>query len=107
MQRHAAGQPVVVGLIGAGKFGAMFLAQARVTPGLHIAGLADLDVTRARRQLKDVGWPPEACSAASLNEAVKTGALHVSADSEMLIADPRVEVIIEATGVPTAGIRHA
>src|SRR5688500_9856289 len=85
----------------------MFLAQARVTPGVQIAGLADLDVTRARRQLKDVGWPPEACSAASLNEAVKTGALHVSADSEMLIADPRVEVIIEATGVPTAGIRHA
>ena len=59
MQRHAAGRPVIVGLIGAGKFGAMFLAQARATPGLHIAGLADLDVARARRQLKDVGWPPE------------------------------------------------
>ena len=107
MERHAAGRPVIVGLIGAGKFGAMFLAQARVTPGLQIAGLADLDVARARRQLKDVGWPPESFSAASLDAAVKTGALHVSADSETLFVDPRVEVIIEATGVPTAGIRHA
>jgi predicted homoserine dehydrogenase-like protein len=107
LERHAAGRPVIVGLIGAGKFGAMFLAQARVTRGLHIAGLADLDVARARRQLKDVGWPPEGCSAASLDEALKTGALHVGDDSEALIADPRVEVIIEATGVPAAGIRHA
>ena len=107
LERHAARQPVTVGLIGAGKFGAMFLAQARVTPGLQIAGLADLDVARARRQLKDVGWPPESYSAASLDEAVKTGALHVDDDTDSLIADPRVEVIIEATGVPAAGIRHA
>ncbi len=28
-------------------------------------------------------------------------------DAETLIVDPRVEVIIEATGVPVAGIRHA
>ncbi|HET7680713.1 MAG TPA: flagellar biosynthesis protein FlgA, partial [Xanthobacteraceae bacterium] len=91
LERHAAGRPVIVGLIGAGKFGAMFLAQARVTPGLHVAGLADLDATRARRQLKAVGWPPEAYSAASLDEALKTGAIHVGDDTESLIADPRVE----------------
>ena len=47
-QRAAAGRPVRVGLIGAGKFGSMFLAQARVTPGLHVMGLADLDPARGR-----------------------------------------------------------
>jgi predicted homoserine dehydrogenase-like protein len=107
MQRHAEGRPVRIGLIGAGKFGAMFLAQARVTPGLHIAGLADLDIARAFRQLKDVGWPSEAYSAASLDQALKTGALHVGDDAEALFVDPRVEVIVEATGVPVAGTRHA
>ena len=40
--RHEAGHPVRVGLIGAGKFGSMFLAQALKIPALHIAGIADL-----------------------------------------------------------------
>ncbi len=47
-RREAEGKPVRVGLIGAGKFGTMFLAQARTTPGLHVVAVADLDETRAR-----------------------------------------------------------
>ena len=47
-QREAEGRPVTTGLIGAGKFGAMFLAQARSTPGLHVLGIADLSPDRAR-----------------------------------------------------------
>ena len=56
MEREAAGRPVRVGLIGAGKFGTMFLAQVRRTPGMHLVGLADLNVTRARDQLRACGW---------------------------------------------------
>ena len=44
--------PVHVGVIGAGKFGTMFLNQARVTTGLHVVGIADLDVTRARQHCR-------------------------------------------------------
>jgi predicted homoserine dehydrogenase-like protein len=106
MQRHAAGRPVRVGLIGAGKFGAMFLAQARLTPGMHVATLADLDIARAQRQLATVGWPKEALTP-TLDEALKAGGIHVSDSAEGLIADPRIEVVIEATGVPSAGIHHA
>ena len=43
LEREAAGRPVRVGLIGAGKFGAMFLAQARRTDGLHVLGVADVE----------------------------------------------------------------
>ena len=107
MKRQAAGRPVTVGLIGAGKFGAMFLAQARLTRGLHVAGLADLDVSRARRQLTDAGWPQEAFAAASLDAALSSGAVHVGDDAQSLIAHPGIEVVIEATGVPAAGIQHA
>ena len=35
-------KPVRVALIGAGKFGSMFLAQAQRTPGMHVLGVADL-----------------------------------------------------------------
>src|ERR1700730_3702662 len=107
LEREAAGRPVTVGLIGAGKFGTMFLAQARLTRGMHVVAVADLDVARARSQLRSAGWDEEQSSAASLGEAFKSGRAHVTPDAGALIAFPGIEVIVEATGVPPAGIRHA
>ena len=106
-EREAAGRPVTVGLIGAGKFGTMFLAQARLTPGMHVVGVADLDVARATRQLTSAGWDAQAIAAASLGDALKTRRTHVTPDADALIALPEIEVIVEATGIPGAGIRHA
>jgi predicted homoserine dehydrogenase-like protein len=107
LEREAAGRPVTVGLIGAGKFGTMFLAQARLTRGLHVVAVADLDVARAQSQLRTAGWEEERFSAASLGDALKSRRTHVTPDAEALIACPEIEVIVEATGLPPAGIRHA
>src|SRR4030088_3510467 len=107
LEREAAGRPVTVGLIGAVKFGTMFLAQARRTRGLHVVAVADLDVARALSQLRAAGWDEQEISATSLGEALKTGRTHVTPDAQALVAFPEVEVIVEATGVPPAGIRHA
>jgi predicted homoserine dehydrogenase-like protein len=106
LERATAGKPVTVGLIGAGKFGTMFLTQVRRTTGMHLVGVADLDVTRARAQLKSAGWDEARYSASSLDDASRSGATHITDDAMALIADPRIEVIIEATGVPPAGIAH-
>jgi len=105
-EREAAGKPVTVGLIGAGKFGTMFLAQARLTRGLHVVGVADLDVARAKKQLSTAGWPTAQYAAASLDEAHAQRKTLVTDDAERLLSDPRIEVTVEATGVPGAGIRH-
>ena len=107
LERQAAGRPVTVGLIGAGKFGTMFLAQARFTDGMHLVAVADLDASRARRQLRTTGWSEEAISASSLENALARRMTHVMEDAQALIAYPEIEVIVEATGVPAAGIRHA
>jgi predicted homoserine dehydrogenase-like protein len=107
LEREAAGRPVTVGLIGAGKFGTMFMAQARLTRGMHLVGVADLDVARARSQLRNAGWPDEVYAAASLADAHKKRTTLVTDNADALIADPRIEVIVEATGVPGAGIHHA
>jgi predicted homoserine dehydrogenase-like protein len=106
-QREAAGRPVRVGLIGAGKFGTMFLAQALRTPGLHLMAVADLSPERALAALARTGWPAERIAAADLATALRTGATHVGDDAEALIRAPGMEVVIDATGVPKAGLRHA
>lgn len=105
--REAAGRPVTVGLIGAGKFGTMFLAQARTTRGIHVAAVADLDIGRARMQLRAAGWDEAAYAATPLDDALRQRGIHVTADAEAVTACPGIEVIVEATGVPVAGIRHA
>src|SRR4051795_11345718 len=107
LEREASGRPVTVGLIGAGKFGTMFLSQARLTRGLHMVAVADLNVERARSQLATAGWPAEQFAAASMGDAVKLRRTHVTADAAAMIAHPAIEVIVEATGIPEAGIVHA
>ena len=107
LERKAAGRPVTVGIIGAGKFGTMFLSQARKTDGIHIAGVADLNMERARAQLKLGCWPQEQYAAKSIDDALKSGTTVITDKADSLITHPAVEVIIEATGDPGAGIRFA
>jgi predicted homoserine dehydrogenase-like protein len=94
--RAERGSPVRVGLIGAGKFGSMFLAQVPTTAGLRVTVIADLSVERAREACRNVGWGEEALGQVRF---VESGAA--------LAASPEVDVVVEATGHPAAGIRHA
>src|SRR3954469_6086732 len=95
-QRAEAGRPVRVGLIGAGKFGSMFLNQVQTTPGLEVAVIADLDPERARAACRKVGW--------DAHHIARTRFIESGAE---LCAGPEIEVVVEATGAPEAGIAHA
>jgi predicted homoserine dehydrogenase-like protein len=90
------GRPVRVVLVGAGKFGAMFLAQVPSSPGILVAGIADLAPDRARAACRNVGW-----------DEARIAACRYSDDAAALIAALRPEVVVEATGNPAAGIAHA
>ncbi|HXZ50219.1 MAG TPA: hypothetical protein VEG27_14460 [Usitatibacter sp.] len=105
--RAAEGRPVRAVLIGAGKFGSMYLAQARRTPGLQVLAVADLAPERARASLERTGWAAERFGARSLDEAAKAGTTLVTDDAARAIAHPATEVVIDATGHPAAGIAHA
>jgi predicted homoserine dehydrogenase-like protein len=107
VRRAEAREPIRVGLIGCGKFGTMFLAQARTTPGLQVLGVADLQPSRARISMQSAGWPAEQLDARDLATALATGRTHVGDDSMALIAASGLDVLVEATGDPRAGVRHA
>lgn len=106
-QRAEQDRPLRVGLIGAGKFGTMFLSQVRRTSGMHLLAVADLDIKRARAALTETGWPEEQFDATSAAKALAQGSTWVTDDSDGLINAGGLDVVIEATGVPEVGVRHA
>ncbi|MGB8437485.1 MAG: Gfo/Idh/MocA family oxidoreductase [Burkholderiales bacterium] len=105
--REAQGKPLRVGLIGAGKFAAMYIAQVPRTPGVHLVGIADLSPENARANLARVGWRPEDHAATSLDAAVKERRTHLGDDWEALVAHPSIDIVVEATGNPIAAVDHA
>ena len=88
--------PVKVALIGAGKFGSMFLSQVPSTKGIEVLVIADLKPDNAIKACKNVGWSDDLIN--------KTKFVDTGADAIKL---NEVEVVIEATGFPAAGIEHA
>lgn len=92
----ARGTPVRAGLIGAGKFGSMFLSQVPTIAGLEVAAIADLNPDRAKTACRGVGWDDDRLAATTFLD-----------DGAVLAARDDVDVVIEATGNPRAGIAHA
>ncbi|WP_255447213.1 NAD(P)H-dependent oxidoreductase [Schumannella soli] len=106
-KRTAESGPIRVGVIGAGKFASMFLTQAVNSDNIHVVGVADINVPKAKGALERTGWPAERYSAATLDEAVRTGGTAVIDSSDALITHPAIEVILEITGNPLVGTYHA
>ena len=99
--------PLRIGVIGAGKFGAMYIAQVPRTPGVHLVGIADLSPANAKENLQRVGWEPSRYDASSLEKALKESRTHVSDDWQALVAHPGIDIVIESTGNPLAAVEHA
>ncbi|MGE4247526.1 MAG: NAD(P)H-dependent oxidoreductase [Parvibaculaceae bacterium] len=95
-ERMRNGRPVRAGLIGAGKFGSMFLSQVPSIAGLNVTVIADLDPERARRSCREIGWDEREVALTRFVE-----------DGRQVCEDDEVDVVIEATGSPSAGIAHA
>ncbi|MFV0405885.1 MAG: NAD(P)H-dependent oxidoreductase [Propioniciclava sp.] len=103
--RAASGRLIRVGLIGAGRFGTMYLAQARAIPGVQVVGIADINRPRAEAALDRVGWPAEARSDDVAQALASGGTAVTTAAADLLEAD--LDIIVEATGNPLVGTKHA
>ncbi len=90
------GNSVGVALIGAGKFGSMFLAQAALIDGLNVVAIVDLSPASAIAACKNVGW-----SQALID------ACHYGSEFDTACKLDAVDVVIDATGDPAAGVEHA
>lgn len=109
-QREKNENPVKVGVIGAGKFSSMFLSQARLTPGMQLVGIAELDTGKAIQACVKTGWSKEILSVENstggINDAADGKKVAITEDADALIA-AELDVIVEITGVPEVGTLHA
>lgn len=95
LQRASTQNPIKVGLIGAGKFGSMFLSQVPSTPGLTVSTIADLNPGGAMAACRSVGWSEDLISATRFTD-----------DAEQMLNRADVDVVVEATGNPIVGLKH-
>ena len=100
-------KPVRVGLIGAGKFGSMILSQVRHIEGISITAVADLNIQKTKDSFRRVGWDISNSFANSANEAVISGKTWLTDNTSDIFKISEIECIVEATGDPLFGVRHA
>ena len=88
--------PIKVGLIGAGKFVSIFLSQVPTKPGINLVAVADLSPSNSKLVYHSVGWLEEL-----IDQTRYTG------DALFMMERYALNVVVEATGDPQAGIIHA
>lgn len=96
LEREQQGNPIRVGVIGAGQMGYGMIAQISQIPGMTVKGISDIREENALR----------AANAYNANKKVKES-ITVSSDFKEVIHSDAVEVIVDATGVPEVGAKIA
>jgi predicted homoserine dehydrogenase-like protein len=108
--REEQGNPVIVGLIGAGQMGTDIVAETSMMKGLDVRIIADVNLERAKEAFKIARMEGEVVVAETAEEADKTlaaGKLVAVNDYRILTEVKGIDVVIEATGVPEIGTRAA
>ncbi len=95
-ERESEGNPIRVGIIGAGQMGFGMVSQIAHIPGMVIVGISDIKLENAEKA-KD-----------AFNESSEVHVdIKVSNDFKEIIHDEAPEVIVDATGVPEVGAQIA
>jgi predicted homoserine dehydrogenase-like protein len=108
--REAQGNPVVVGLIGAGQMGTDIVAETAMMKGLDVRIIADVNLERAKEAFKIALMEGEVVVAETgeaADKALAAGKLVAVGDYRILTDVKGIDVVIEATGVPEIGTRAA
>jgi predicted homoserine dehydrogenase-like protein len=111
IERERSGQPISVGLVGAGQMGTGLVSQVAGMRGMGVTAIADISLERARAALTAIGVADEqiveTSSATSADEALHAGKRVITKRADLLPLLSGVEAIVEATGIPDLGARIA
>lgn len=109
-KRAAAGNPIRVGLVGAGRMGTGVVNQISTMEGMEVLAIADLMTDRAVQTFIGSGNPAEQVIEVHAEghavDAIRKGRRVATADANLISRLP-VDAIVEATGVPEVGAKVA
>ncbi|MGC9348161.1 MAG: NAD(P)H-dependent oxidoreductase [Anaerolineae bacterium] len=108
--REAAGEPVRIGLVGAGQMGTDVVAETGMMKGIQVVATADIMAERAHDAYAIAQIDTEVLavqSAAEADDAVATGRRVYTTDYRVVTDMTEIDVLLEATGVPEIGARAA
>jgi predicted homoserine dehydrogenase-like protein len=107
VERAEAGNPVTLGIVGAGQMGLGLVNQLEPLPWFNVTGVADRDIDRARAAYRSAGVPDEVIvevdDLAAAERAQSAGRRVITRSAELLAHLPFNEAIVDATGSPETG----
>lgn len=105
--RGESGQPIRIGLVGSGEMGTDIVARVAHMPGIEIGAISELNLPNAGRAVEiaygNRDRVTEVANASALDRAVEEGRIAVTSDVSALLESGRIDVVVDATGVPAVG----
>ena len=102
-RRAAEGRPVRIGVIGSGEMGTDLVTQGMLMPGIEVCAISTRRPHTAREAIRiaygDEAKAREADTPSKVTSAIEAGNIAITSN-EMLVTNPLIEVVIDATGKP-------
>ncbi|MGB3288411.1 MAG: homoserine dehydrogenase [Burkholderiaceae bacterium] len=103
-------RPVQSCIVGSGGFGRSFLAQGLRVPLMQCRVAVDLDAAIVVQAMRDVGIPADQikiCESAESAQSAWDEGYYIASSSLAHVVGLPLDIVLEATGSPEAGARHA
>jgi len=105
--RAQTGKPIRIGLIGAGEMGTDIVTQVARMPGIEVGALSARRLPNTFKAVRtaygDDDNAQEANTESAMTSAIESGKIAVTDDNDLILSNPLIDVIIDATGVPEVG----
>jgi predicted homoserine dehydrogenase-like protein len=111
IKREKEGNPLRIGMCGAGWMGSGFVTQVTHVPGMQVVALADPDPHKARGLFIDAGFSGELIvvtdNQGEAEDAVRAGRLVVTTDYTLCTKIDAVDIVTDVTPSPASGAEIA
>ncbi|MEO0327888.1 MAG: homoserine dehydrogenase [Pseudomonadota bacterium] len=100
-------KPIRIGVVGCGEMGTDLITQVAHMKGIEIACMANRTVENVDHALdiafghKDAGRRVE--NPAAMTAAIEAGKMAITNDTQMMLENPLIDVVVETTGIPGVG----
>ena len=105
--RAETGNPVRIGLIGAGEMGTDILARTHNMLGVDVAAVLEIDIFNAQAAVTlargEEGHSHVIDTVSDLNSTIKAGQVAITENKDAFLESGLIDVVVDATGVPAVG----